>query len=38
MFCTPSLSLWDWFLCLSNLVIPNKYLKNFICAASSLLP
>jgi hypothetical protein len=36
MFCTPNLSLTDWFLSLSNSVIPSKCLKNFICAASSL--
>jgi hypothetical protein len=36
MFCTPSFFLTDWFLSVSNLVIPSKCLKNFICAASSL--
>jgi uncharacterized protein YhhL (DUF1145 family) len=36
VFCTPSFSLTDWFLSLSNLVIPSKCLKNFIYAASSL--
>jgi hypothetical protein len=36
VFCTPSFSLTDWFLSVSNLVIPNKCLKNFIYAASSL--
>jgi hypothetical protein len=35
MFCTPSFSLTDWFLS-PVLVIPSKFLKNFICAASSL--
>jgi hypothetical protein len=35
-FCTPSFSVTDWFLSLSNLIIPNKYLQNFICVASSL--
>jgi uncharacterized protein YhhL (DUF1145 family) len=34
--CTPSFSLADWFLSLSNLVIPSKCLKHFICVASSL--
>jgi hypothetical protein len=36
MFCTPSFYLTDWFLPLSNLVVPNEYLKNSICPASSL--
>jgi len=34
MFCAPVFSLIHWFFSLSNFVIPNKYLKNFICAAS----
>ena len=34
MFCTPIFSLIHWFFSLSSFVIPGKYLKNFICAAS----
>jgi hypothetical protein len=36
VFCTPSLSLTDWFVSLYKLVIPNRCLKPSICAVSSL--
>jgi hypothetical protein len=35
MFCAPSFSLADLFLTLSNLIIPNKYHKTLMYAASS---
>ena len=34
MICAPIFSLIHWFFSLSNFVIPSKFLKNFICAAS----
>ena len=34
ILCAPVFSLIHWFCSLSNFVIPSKYLKNFICAAS----
>jgi len=38
IFCAPVFSLIHWFFSLSNFVIPNKCLKNFICAASKRFP
>jgi hypothetical protein len=36
VFCTHTVSLTDWFLFLSNLVIRNRRLECFICDTSSL--